>query len=121
MITALALESKRFSHPDEVRKFPKGRLDLLHFGESVIGRVTLQPGWRWSKDVKPIAKTKWCEAPHFQYAISGRLHFITSDGKEFEMKAGDVMSIPPGHDAWVIGNEAFVAIDWAGMAKYAKK
>ena len=121
MITAMAVELKKFSTPDEVRTFPKGRLELLHFGDHVIGKITLLPGWRWSKDVKPIAGTDWCEAPHFQYAISGHLHIVTSDKQEFDLRAGDVLNIPAGHDAWVVGNEPFVAIDWAGMVEYAKK
>ena len=76
----------------------------------LFAKIVLQPGWRWSKDVKPIAKTEWCEAPHFQYAISGRLHFVTSDKHEFDFKAGDVLCVGGGHDAWVVGNEPFVAM-----------
>jgi hypothetical protein len=121
MATAIMTELKRFTKPDEVRTFPNGRLELLHFGDGVIGKITLQPGWRWSKDVKPIAGTEWCEAPHFQYVISGRLHIVTSDKHEFDFKTGEVLSIGGGHDAWVVGREPFVAIDWAGMAEYAKQ
>jgi len=121
MSATMKTEMKNFTAADEVRTFPNGRLELLHIGGHVIGKVVLQPGWRWSQHVKPIAKTEWCEAPHFQYAISGRLHFTTSDGHEFDLRAGDVLCIGGGHDAWVVGNEPFVAVDWAGMAEYAQK
>lgn len=77
-------EHKEFKSPDEIRGFEKGRLELLNIGEGVVGRLILEPGWRWSKHVKPIAKTEWCEAPHFQYHVSGRLHILMSDGKEFD-------------------------------------
>ena len=88
MITTMMTELKKFTVPDEVRTFPNGRLELLHFGDHVIGKITLQPGWRWSKDVKPIAKTEWCEAPHFQYAISGRLHFVTLRQARVRLQGG---------------------------------
>ncbi len=85
-----------------------------------VGRLTLQPGWKWSKDVKPIAKTEWCEAPHFAYHVSGVLHVKMQDGSEFDIKAGEVVHLPSGHDAWVVGNEPVVTIDWAGATNYAK-
>lgn len=117
---ATGLIRKTFAKPDEVRTFEKGQLELLHMGEDVVGRITLQPGWRWSRNVKPIAGTEWCEAPHYQYVISGRLHFLTSDGQEFDLGPGDCLHIGGGHDAWVVSSEPFVAVDWAGMAAYAK-
>jgi hypothetical protein len=115
------MEHRSFDKPDETRAFEKGKADLLHMGGGAVGRLTLQPGWRWSKHVKPFAKTEWCEAPHFQYHVSGRLRIRMKDGTEFEAGPGDVTSLPSGHDAWVVGNEPVVAIDWAGAAKYAKK
>ena len=113
-------EFKDFSSPDETRTFEKGKADLLNIGGGVIGRLTLKPGWRWSKHVKPIAKTEWCEAPHFQYQISGKLHILMSDGKEYDTHAGQVHSVPQGHDAWVVGDEEVVLIDWYGASNYAK-
>jgi len=121
MIATMTTQVKSFTVADEVRTFPKGRLELLHIGDDVIGRITLEPGWRWSQHVKPIAKTEWCEAPHFQYIVSGRIHLVTSDKQEYDLKAGDVIRIPAGHDAWIVGNEPCVAVDWAGMAQYAKR
>jgi len=116
-----AAEQKEFTSPDEVRTFEKGKLELLNMNGGVIGRLTLEPGWRWSQHVKPVAGTEWCEAPHFQYHASGRIHIVMADGTEFEAGPGDVTMLPAGHDAWVVGNEPVVLIDWAGAANYAKK
>jgi hypothetical protein len=113
------IEFSDFSSPDETRSFEKGKVELVKIGGGIVGRFTLQPGWRWSSHVKPIAKTDWCEAPHFQYQLSGHLHILMSDGKEYETHAGQVHSIPQGHDAWVVGNEEVVLIDWSGAGKYA--
>jgi hypothetical protein len=96
-------------------------LDVVNIGGGTVGRGTFEPGWRWSKDVKPIAKTDLCEAPHFMYQLSGRMHVAMSDGSEFESGPGDVSVIPPGHDAWVVGNENVVVIDWGGASEYAKR
>ena len=112
-------EYKDFRSPDEVRTFEKGKLELLKIGGGVVGRLTLEPGWRWSKHVKPIAKTELCVAPHFQYHLSGRIHIAMSDGTEFEATPGGVTALPSGHDAWVVGNEPVVLIDWAGASTYA--
>src|SRR5512139_2903530 len=114
-------EWKDFARPDEVRTFPHGRIELLHIGGGTVGRMTLEPGWRWSTHVKPIAGTEWCEAPHFQYQVSGKLHVKMADGTEFETGPGDVSNLPSGHDAWVIGNEPVVLIDWFGAVDYAKQ
>ena len=113
-------EVKSFRKPDEVRTFPKGKLELINIGGTTIGRGTFEPGWKWSTSVQPIAKTKSCEAPHFQYHLSGTLKVVMDDGKQFECKAGDVSLLPSGHDAWVVGNEPVVVIDFQGMADYAK-
>ncbi|MEX1255959.1 MAG: cupin domain-containing protein [Dehalococcoidia bacterium] len=113
-------EHKGFGSPDETRPFEKGKADLLNMGGGVIGKLTLQPGWRWSEHVKPIAGTEWCEAPHFQYHVSGTLHVVMADGTEFDAKAGDVTALPSGHDAWVVGNEPVVVVDWWGASNYAK-
>ena len=120
MTTALRYERKGFKSPDETRTFEKGRLDLINIGGGTVGRLTLQPGWRWSKHVKPIAGTEWCEAPHFQYHLSGRLHVLMMDGTEFEVGPGEVSLLPSGHDGWVVGDEPVVLIDWAGASNYAK-
>lgn len=113
-------EYKNFSTPDETRAFPRGKLDLLRIGKGSVGRLTLEPGWRWSEHVKPIAGTAWCEAPHFQYQVSGRLRVQMKDGNEFDLKPGDVSVLPSGHDAWVVGKEPVVLVDWHGAGDYAK-
>jgi len=115
------LEVKSFSNPDEVRTFDKGKLELIKVGGASIGRATLQPGWKWSESVKPIAKTESCEAPHFQYHASGTIRIRMDDGTERDVKAGEVSLVPTGHDAWVVGNEPVVLVDFQGMADYAKE
>ena len=111
---------KDASHPDEMRKFDKGQVELVSIGGVKFGRATLQPGWKWSTCVKPLAKTKSCEAPHLQYHVSGRLHVVMDDGSEDELVPGNLSLIPPGHDAWVVGNEPVVILDISGMGNYAK-
>jgi len=115
------MEARSFSSPDEVRQFEKGKLDLVKIGGATVGRAVFQPGWKWSMHLKPIAKTKSCEAPHFQYHISGTLHVVMDDGTERDLRAGDVSLLPPGHDAWVVGNEPAVVVDFQGMVDYAKE
>ena len=114
-------EHKSFGKPDEVRTFPSGKAEILKVGGAEVGRLVFQPGWRWSKDLKPIAKTKSCEAPHFQYHVSGKLGIKMDDGSEFVAQPGDITSLPSGHDAWVIGNEPVVVVDWYGASSYAKR
>lgn len=113
-------EVKNLGKPDEVREFPKGKLELVKVGGATVGRAVLQPGWRWATSVQPLAKTNSCEAPHFQYHISGVLRIRMDDGTEFDCKPGDVSLLPPGHDAWVVGNEPAVVVDFQGMIDYAK-
>ena len=112
-------ELRSFGKPDEVRTFPKGKLELIKVGGAVIGRITLEPGWKWSTSVKPLVKTESCQAPHFQYHIAGTLKVVMDDGTEFECRRGDVSLLPVGHDAWVVGDEPVVAVDFQGMKDYA--
>ena len=103
-----------------MREFPKGRLELIKVGGATIGRAIFEPGWRWATSVQPIAQTTNCEAPHFQYHVSGRLAIRMDDGTEFVAGPGDITSLPSGHDAWVIGDERVVTVDWFGASNYAK-
>lgn len=114
-------ELKHFDRPDEVREFPKGRLELLTIGGATIGRAVFDPGWRWAESVQPLAKTKSCEAPHFQYHVSGVLMVKMDDGTELRCGPGDVSLLPSGHDAWVVGNEPAVVVDFQGMIDYARQ
>ncbi|MCC9311711.1 cupin domain-containing protein [Kitasatospora sp. RB6PN24] len=109
--------------PEEVRPFEggMGELALVNLDAGPVGRAVFQPGWRWSKHVKPIAKTESCQAAHMCYFVSGRMKVVMDDGEEMEFGPGDFMNCPPGHDAWIVGNEACVVIDWQGFADYAKR
>ena len=113
-------ELKTFGKPDEVREFPKGRLELIKIGGATIGRAVFQPGWKWSTSVQPLVNTKSCEAPHFQYHVSGVLKVVMDDGAELECRPGDVSLLPSGHDAWVVGSEPAVVVDFQGMVDYAR-
>lgn len=113
-------EQQDFATPDETREFPHGTVDLVKIAGTEIGRLTLQPGWRWSTDVKPLAGTELCEAPHFQYHAAGTLRVRTADGTEFDATPGQVTALPAGHDAWVLGDEPVVLVDWWGASNYAK-
>jgi quercetin dioxygenase-like cupin family protein len=92
-------ERKGFGSPDEVREFDTGRAEILNIGGGEVGRYTVQPGCRWSEHVKPMAGTELCEAPHFQYHVSGTIRIRMADGTEFDVGPGEVSMLPPGHDA----------------------
>src|SRR3990170_4346623 len=109
------MEVKGFTSPDEVRTFEKGKVDLVKIGSAIVGKATFEPGWKWSEHVKPLVKTESCEAPHFQYHVSGTMHVVMDDGTEKDIKAGDVSLLPPGHDAWVVGNEPAGSFDFPVM------
>jgi hypothetical protein len=113
------MEHRSFTRPDEIREFPNGKAAIVKVGGGEVGRLVFEPGWRWSNDVKPIAGTASCEAPHFQYHVSGRLAILMDDGSEILAGPGDVTSLPSGHDAWVVGDPVIV-IDWYGASNYAK-
>ncbi|HKE94095.1 MAG TPA: cupin domain-containing protein [Povalibacter sp.] len=113
-------EHKTFQQPDELREFPHGRAEILRMGGGEVGRLVFQPGWKWSTDVKPLAGTASCEAPHFQYHVSGQLAIRMDDGTEFIAGPGDITALPSGHDAWVVGDEPVVVVDWCGASTYAK-
>ena len=117
----MAIESKSLDSPDEIRTFNKGKLQITKHGGVTIGRATFEPGWRWSECVKPIAGTDSCQSSHTGYQVSGRLHVKMDDGSEQEIAGGNSYQVPPGHDAWVVGDEPVVFVDFTGMTDYAKK
>ncbi len=107
-------EVKNISASAEVRQFPRGKIELVNIGGSTVARFAMQKGWKWSVDVKPAVKTEWCEAPHLQYVISGKLRVKMKDGIEFDIGPGDLASVPPGHDAWVVGDEPLLGLEFVG-------
>jgi class 3 adenylate cyclase len=113
------LQRKSFTHPDSVRTFPNGRLDVVNLDETAMGRFVCLPGWRWSEAVKPIAATDSCQLRHLGYAISGTLHARMDDGDELEIHANDAYEIPPGHDAWVVGDEPWDSVEFTSGRAYA--
>jgi len=115
------LQRKDMANPDEVRHFRGGsRVEILQLEDVVVGRTVWQPGWRWSEVVKDIAGTELCEYHHVGYSISGVFRVAMPDGTEMEIPPNHVYEIPAGHDAWVVGDEPWVAIDWAGMRSFAR-
>ena len=111
---------KRFEHPDEIRTFEKGKFELVRAGGMTIGKATYEPGWRWSEHVGKRLGQKKCMVEHVGMVVSGRATAAMSDGKVIELRAGDVFYIPPGHDSWVIGEEPYVSLHFAGASDYAK-
>jgi class 3 adenylate cyclase len=107
------LQRKSFDTPDRVRSFPTGRIDVVSLDEIAIGRFVLQPGWRWSKDVAPIAGTRSCQHRHLGYHIAGLLEVRMDDGTVLTIRPGDVYEVPPGHDAWVLGDEPCTSVEFA--------
>ncbi len=113
-------EHKSFSSADETRAFEKGKVDLIDIGGGRVGRLTLEPGWRWSEHVKPLAGTESCQAGHTGYVVSGRMHVRMDAGTERELGPGDAVRIEPGHDAWIVGDEPCVFIDFTAP-DYARR
>jgi quercetin dioxygenase-like cupin family protein len=113
---------KNLDTPEETRPFEggTGQLELVNLDHRPVGRATFLPGWRWSEHVKPIAGTASCQAAHLGYFVSGRMVVQMDDGQRMEYGPGDFAEMPPGHDAWIVGDEPCVVIDWQGFADYAK-
>ena len=117
-----AAEVKRFDSPDEVRQFEgNGQAEVVELAGHPVAKGTFEPGWKWSENVKPIAGTDSCQVAHFGYVLSGAMRVYMDDGSEAEVTAGDVMAIPPGHDAEVVGSEPCVMVDFGEIGDYAKR
>ncbi len=114
------LQAKSLDDPDEVRPTPLGRVDIYNLDDLVIGRMVFEPGWHWMEHVQPLAGTSLCQYHHVGVCISGRLANRLEDGTTHEIGPGTVYEIPPGHDGWVVGDEAFVAYDVAGVRSFAR-
>src|SRR5829696_8869450 len=117
-----SIEIKRFDSPDETRPFEgRGKADVVNLAGRPIARGVFEPGWRWSENIKPIAGTDSCEVSHFGYIVSGRMRVQMDDDSEAEIGAGDVVAIPSGHDAEVVGDEPCVMLDFGEIDAYAKR
>ena len=114
------IESKSLDQPDETRRVDKGKVEVVELPGGAVMRTTFEPGWRWSECVKPIVGGDSCQVDHFGYCISGRMHVRMNDGTEVDVGPGEAHRIPPGHDAWVVGDEPYVGLDFKGGAQYAK-
>jgi class 3 adenylate cyclase len=112
--------TKNLSTPDETLALPKGTANTVRIGELVVGRLTLEPGWRWSTHVQPIAGTASCRFHHVGISLTGLMHGRMDDGTEFAVRPGDVFDVPPGHDNWVVGDEPMAAIIWGGWRGWGK-
>ncbi|HSX68818.1 cupin domain-containing protein [Nocardioides sp.] len=116
----MTMQTQSIDAPHETRQFQAhGHLDVVTLGDFTLGRATFEPGWKWSEDVKPIAGTDSCQTAHSGFCVSGHMTVRMDDGTEAHMGPGDVVTIPPGHDAWVDGDEPCVFLD-TGVAAYAK-
>jgi class 3 adenylate cyclase len=116
----MQLRRRRFDKPDIQRKVDKATIDIVELGELALARTRFEPGWRWSEHVKPIVGTETCEIHHIGYVISGHLHVEMNEGATMELQEGDIFEIPPGHDAWVVGDEAWMSFDYAGRRLFAR-
>jgi quercetin dioxygenase-like cupin family protein len=116
----LSIILRRFESPDETTKFPKGQFDLIRLGGLTIGRASYEPGWRWSEHIGSKTGARYCEVEHIGIVISGQATAAMQDGTIYEMSPGDVFYVPPGHDSWVVGNEAYVSIHLLGAADYVQ-
>lgn len=110
---------KSVDEPDEVVHFPNVQTDIVHLGDLTVGRLVNQPGWRWSKDVRPTVGGEWCQIRHVGFVISGRLGIDLRDGSSVVFGPGDVFDIPPGHDGYTVGDEPVVQIEWSGLRHWA--
>jgi class 3 adenylate cyclase len=114
------LQRGRFTEPSAVRQFPHGRIDVVELDDNVIGRMTYEPGWRWSTDIKPVVGTDRCQNHHLGITLQGRLRVEMADGTELEVGPGEVFEFPPGHDAWVVGDEPWISVDFLAMRTYGR-
>jgi ethanolamine utilization protein EutQ (cupin superfamily) len=113
------VEVKRFNSPDETRNFDNGAFEVVTIGATTIGRATYEPGWKWSRDVGPVAGTATCQVEHVGMVVSGRAMIAMDDGEQRVVEVGDVFHVPTGHDSWVVGDEPYVSLHFLGAEDYA--
>ncbi len=114
------LASRSFAATDDVRTFANGRMEVVDVGGAMVGRATFAPGWKWSECVRPVAGTDSCQVAHLGYVVSGRMRVVMDDGTAGDAAAGDAFRIAPGHDAWIVGDEPCVIVDFQGAAGYGR-
>jgi hypothetical protein len=112
------LQRKSFANPDQIRRFSLGHIDVVNLDETTVGRYVWEPGWRWSTDVAPVVHTASCQNRHVGYVERGHLHVVMDDGTEMDVVAGDAYEIPPGHDAWVVGDVAWETVEFASARSF---
>lgn len=106
--------------PDETKETPKAKLQLVTLGDFTFGLRTLEPGWKWTTMMRPVAKTETCEIRHIGYVLSGHMGFLMDDGTELEVGPGDAFDVHEGHDAWTVGEEPVVFLDLIGAVAHAR-
>ena len=106
------VESRNLDAPDETRTPNKTVLQIVKLGGTSVARATFEPGWKWSECIKPIAGTDSCQVHHLGVLMAGRIHVVHDDGSEADISAGEVYEIQPGHDAWVVGDETAVGVEF---------
>ncbi len=112
---------RRFEQPDETRRFPKGRFELVTIAERTFGRATYEPGWCWSVHVGPTVGSARCTLEHLGLVLSGCATAAFDDGRVIELRAGELFYIPPTpHDSWVVGDEPYVSLHFLGADHYAR-
>ena len=116
----MGLSSKSFNSPDETRTPDKTTVEVVRLAGATVARFTFQPGWRWSECVKPVVGTPSCQVRHIGAIVSGRIHVVHDDGAEGDIEPGDAYIIEPGHDAWVVGDEAAIALEFESGETYAR-
>lgn len=93
-----------------------GTVEFVTVADMTVSKLTFHPGWRWSEHAKPVVGGDSCQTFHHGFLVSGRLVVRMNDGHEQEFRAGDVWIIPPGHEAWVLGDETVVVLEFTPAA-----
>lgn len=110
-----SLEARDTRKPDDTRQYEKCTASLVNIGGTKVGRLRLEPGWKWSTHMGSPLGLESCKVPHFQYHVSGVVHFVMDDGTSRDIGPGEVSFVPAGHDAWVVGEEPVEIIDFQGL------
>ncbi len=111
------LQAKTFASPDDVRTMPKVRFATVALDDATVGHCRFEPGWRWSDDLGPAMGATSCPMRHLGYSMSGTIHVVMDDGQTLDIGPDTVFEIPPGHDKWVVGDEAWVTIEWGASGR----